>query len=161
MGKPKEGRDPAPGARKPCDTTAARVRLGPVGEIRVQASEFSGACYVHVREYMLGDDNEYHATQKGVAVPIERLAELLDAVKELRAAGDSDQLAAVVPLGNRREIRFSITAWKGTRKADIRVYLAVDGADDKVATKKGIRFNITLLAEIERGLEALDRGAGL
>jgi len=144
--------------KKPCDSTAARVRVSPIVEIRVQASEFDGMCYVHVREYILGDDNDYHATQKGVAAPIERLSQLLDAVKELRAAGETDGVVATLALGSRRAIRLSISSWKGTRKADMRVFMTVDGAEEMVATKKGIRCNLALLAEIERGLELLERG---
>jgi len=70
----------APGEGK-CNALAARLRMNAATEIRVVAQEYSGRCYLHIRQYFLGDDNEFRPTQKGVSLSIDKLGEVLDAVR--------------------------------------------------------------------------------
>jgi hypothetical protein len=139
-----------------CDVLAARLRLNHVEEIRVVAQSFNGRCYLHIREYVLGDDDEFTPTRKGVSIPISRLEEILDAVRELRSAPSEASVAATIPNGNSNEIRFSVSEWKGIRKADIRSFFKAHG-EQEFRPGKGVRFNLALLPELERGLELLDR----
>src|SRR6266513_2177893 len=107
----------APGKGK-CDALAARLRVNAATEIQVRAQEYSGHCYLHIRQYFLGDDNDFHPTQKGVSVPIENLDKVLEAVRALRELGSSPGIAAVVEKSAREEIRFSVVTWEGATKAD-------------------------------------------
>lgn len=140
-----------------CDFLAARLRITPALELRVLSQAFGSGCFVHVREFALTNDNEFVATQRGIAVPTTSLSALLDGVKELRSSSEEDGTVAALPLSGGREIRFSITRWQGTTKADIRQYYKSASTVEMLPTKKGIRLNLGLLAELERGIELLDR----
>src|SRR6266849_2744909 len=89
-----------------CNALAARLRINAAMEIRVVAQEYSGRCYLHIRQYFLGDDNEF---------------------------------------------RFCVVTWEGMTKADIRSYFSKDGMNER-QPGKGVRFNLALLVELERGL---------
>ncbi len=140
-----------------CDVVAARLKINAALELRVLAQEFQGKCYVHIREFALTNDNEFVATPKGVNMPAEKINLALDAVRELRDAGDNEGAVASIPAGNKRVIQFAITKWQGATKADLRLHFKKDGSDELIPTRKGIRLNLGLLPELERALEALDR----
>lgn len=146
-----------PSREGPCDFLSARLRVTPALEIRVLTQSFGGGCFVHVREFALTNDNEFVATQRGVAVPIDRLEALLDGVRELREAGEREGHVATICLSGGREVRLSVSKWQGITKGDIRQFFKNGKSDEILPTKKGIRLNLGLLAELERGLEALDR----
>src|SRR4051812_45439522 len=114
-----------------CGVIAGRLRINAATEIQVRAEEFSGRCYLHVRQYFLSDGNEFLPTQKGISLPIEKLELALDAVRELRALGDKPGTAAVVEKSNHEEIRFCVVSWQGNTKADIRSYFSRNTAEDK------------------------------
>ncbi len=114
---------------------------------------------MHVREFVLTRENVFVATPKGVSLPIERISDAIDAIQELRSAGtDRECTVAKIPLSGGREIRFGIALWQGAAKADIRLYFAPGDSDDRAPTRKGLRLNLALLAELEKGLAALERG---
>ncbi len=140
-----------------CDVVVARLKINAALELRVLAQTFQGGCHVHIREFALTNDNAFVATPKGVNFPAERLELALDAVRELREAGDSEGVVATIPAGNARAIRFAVTKWQGTTKADIRAHFSGKEPGEWVPTRKGTRFNLGLLAELERALEALER----
>jgi hypothetical protein len=139
------------------DVLAARVLLKPALELRVVAQSFNGRLYLHIREYALADTNEFVPTPRGISVPIEKLDEVLDAIRQLRESGDEIGIVSRVPLGAGREVHFAVTSWNGVTKADIRLYITTKTSDEPAPTRKGIRVNLTLLAEIERSLELLER----
>ena len=139
-----------------CNILAARLRINAATEVRVLSQEYSGRCYLHIRQYFLSDDNDFVPTQKGISIPIENLREVLDAVGELRGLGTNCGTAAVVPKSPREEIRFSVVSWEGMTKADVRSYFSKAGEAER-QPGKGVRLNLALLVELERGLEALDR----
>jgi hypothetical protein len=134
---------------------AARIRVNAATEIRVLSQPYKGKDYLHIRQFALGD-TDFVPTSKGVSLPIERLADTLSAVQELRAASSDPAVIAVVPKNSREEVRFSIATWAGATKADIRIYYQGSEGEDR-KPGKGVRFNLALLADMERGLEALDR----
>jgi hypothetical protein len=136
---------------------AARIRINAATELRVTSQVLNGKRLLHLREYFLNDENQYAPTAKGIAVGIDKLPDVLQAVNDLRASGNEEGVHATVAASRGNEIRFGITSWQGKTKADIRIHY--DGPDgQKLPTRKGIRINLTLLPEIERALEALDRG---
>lgn len=140
-----------------CDIVAARLKINAALELRVLAQQFQGNCHVHIREFALTNDNEFVATPKGVNMPAEKLELVLDAVRELRDAGDNEGVVATIPAGNGRAIRFAITKWQGATRADLRLHFNKDGSDNLIPTRKGVRLNLGLLPELERALELLDR----
>ena len=135
---------------------AARLRVNAANEVRVLMQRFEGKDYVHIRQYLLNDDDEYVPTSKGVSLPLGQLGELLDAVRELRGAGSEVGTAAVIEKNSREEIRLAVATWQGTVRADIRTFYG-SGEPSQRKPGKGVRFNLGLLAELERGLDALDR----
>jgi|SRR5688572_23080127 len=142
--------------KQPCDVVAARIRINAAVELRVTAQTHMGRCLLHVREYILGDTNEFVATQKGISLSIDKLDAVLEAVRELRGAGSTVGDHAIIQLGNGNEARFAIHSWQGATKADIRLYYKKAESGDMLPTKKGVRINLGLLGELERGLEALE-----
>jgi len=140
-----------------CDIVAARLKINAALELRVLAQRFEGLCHVHIREFALTNDNVFVATPKGVNIPVEKLDLALDAVRELRDAGDNEGVVATIPAGNGRAIQFAITKWQGTTKADLRLHFTKGGTEELLPTRKGVRLNLALLPELERALEALDR----
>jgi len=58
---------------KPCDFLAARLKINQLIELRVAAQSLNGRCLLHIREYVLGGENEHVPTGKGVTFPIEKL----------------------------------------------------------------------------------------
>jgi hypothetical protein len=136
---------------------AARLRLTPSSEVRVLAQTLNGTRLVHIREFVLTSDNEYVPTPKGVAFSVGKLGQALDLVGELRAAGPEDASYGAIQVARGGEIRFGISSWKGNTKADIRLYFHDSAKKEHNPTRKGIRMPLSLLADLERGLEALDR----
>jgi len=146
----------ASSTRGSCDVLAARLRVNAATEIRVLAQEYGGGCSVHIRQYYLGDGDQFLPTQKGVSLPIIKLDDVLDAVRELRDAQATPGTVAVVEKNAREEVRFAVATWEGTTKADIRTYFTKSGANER-QPGKGVRFNLGLLPDLERALETLDR----
>ena len=139
------------------DFVAARILVTPALEVRVLTQSFKGGLFVHLREFALTGANQFVATPKGVTLRAEKIGDVLDAVRELREAGDQEGVVARIPLPGGREVCFAITKWQGATKADIRVHFSNGDSNDLSPTKKGLRLNLALLPELERGLEALER----
>lgn len=71
---------PAP----PAASDRIRVHEKSRGEtINVYLGEYAGRKYLHIREWYLDKDGEEKPTKKGVAIPIEKVAELRTAIEEL------------------------------------------------------------------------------
>lgn len=145
-----------PAAGRKCDVLAARIRVNAATEIRVLAQTYSGRCHVHIRQYFLSDENDFKPTTKGISVPVEKVGAVLDAVSELRNAESTSGTVAVIEKSPREEIRFSVVTWEGATKADIRSFFLANGTAER-KPGRGIRLNLALLVELERGLEALER----
>src|SRR5688572_24039896 len=117
------------------DLLAARLRVNQAMEVRILAQTLNGNRLVHIREYVLSNENEFVPTPKGVAVSIEKLEAVLDGVRSLREAGTAPGVHAVVPASRGQEIRFSITSWQGATKADIRLYFQNATTKEHLPTK--------------------------
>lgn len=63
------------------------------------------------------------------------------------AAADSDNstTVAVIPKGERAELRVCVKAWKGRRVIDVRLWAAVQGEKDKRPSRKGVAFDASKL----------------
>lgn len=147
---------PVTKSRRDCDVLAARIAITPALELRILSQLFKEKCFLHIREYALTNDNAFVPTPRGVTVPLENLPPVLDAVRDLREASAVEGVVATVAGAGGNEIHFAISRWQGGLKADIRQYFQAP-TGELLPTKKGVRINIGLLLEIERGLEALDR----
>lgn len=65
------------------------IRKGPRQEIRFSVSTYRGRRFVDVRTFLADRERRLVPTRQGFTLPPERLGELEDAVRELRAAVDS------------------------------------------------------------------------
>src|SRR5262245_37748152 len=99
------------GGSETADVLAARLRINQALEVRIVAQTLDGRRFVHIREYVLSNDNEFVPTPKGIAVPAEKLDAVLDSVRELRSAGAASGVHSVLPASRGQEIRFSVTSW--------------------------------------------------
>lgn len=54
--------------------------------INVYIGEYAGKKYLHVREWYLDKDQTEKPTKKGVAIPVEKVELLLEAIKKLMAS---------------------------------------------------------------------------
>lgn len=52
-------------------------------KIYVYLGEYAGRTYLHVREWYLDKDGSEKPTKKGVAIPVEKVDELRDAINTL------------------------------------------------------------------------------
>jgi hypothetical protein len=51
--------------------------------INVYIGEYAGRKYLHIREWYLDKDQEEKPTKKGVAIPVEKVEQLRDAIDKL------------------------------------------------------------------------------
>lgn len=65
------------------------IREGPKQEIRISLSKFKGRTFADVRLFLCNRAGEVVPTRKGIAIPVERLAELEEAVLKLRNAAEN------------------------------------------------------------------------
>ena len=59
-------------------------------QVRASVRTYKGRQYADLRVYYHGDDNEYHPSRKGLTVSLDRLEDLEEAVRKLRAAVDQN-----------------------------------------------------------------------
>jgi len=94
--------------KQPCDVVAARIRINAAVELRVTAQTHMGRCLLHVREYILGDTNEFVATQKGISLSIDKLDAVLEAVwpgEKMLAEAANNRVYATVALLRKAGLR--------------------------------------------------------
>ena len=58
------------------------IDKGPAGRIHVRLSRFKDRDYLDIRNFYEADDGEWKPTRKGIAVPVDLYAELMQALKE-------------------------------------------------------------------------------
>lgn len=51
--------------------------------INVYIGEYAGKRYLHIREWYLDKDQSEKPTKKGVAIPLEKVEQLLEAIEKL------------------------------------------------------------------------------
>lgn len=56
-----------------------------------------------------------------------------------------------------QEVRVGIREFKGNDLVDIRTWTMTQGADEMVPTAKGVSINISLLTELRKSLEEVDK----
>ena len=54
--------------------------------INVYIGEYAGKRYLHIREWYLDKDQSEKPTKKGVAIPLEKVEQLLEAIEKLMPA---------------------------------------------------------------------------
>lgn len=54
--------------------------------INIYVDEYKGTKYLHIREWYVDKDQESKPSKKGVAIPLDKLDSLLDALKELKTS---------------------------------------------------------------------------
>ena len=63
----------------------ARVETGSTTDIRIRLSEWHGKHYADVRKFITSTADERSPTRKGVAIPVERLDDVINGLNEAKA----------------------------------------------------------------------------
>jgi hypothetical protein len=123
-------------------------------------SEFHGKTYVHLRTFVPSarEEGEWVRTEKGVAVPVERFAELRAAVHSLWDAMGTDVVAAHIPRNKREEIRVGLNEFHGGIYCYVRTYFRA--GEDWHPSKKGISVPTSRLEDLDTLLEEIAKKLG-
>src|SRR5438034_11411561 len=80
-----------------------------------EIGEFQGRRYVHIRTFVpsAAEEGEWIRTGKGVAIPVEKFAELRAAVTKLWDALGTDELIATIAKSQREEVRVGLNEFAG------------------------------------------------
>ena len=68
-----------------------------------------------------------------------------------------DQTVSVFPKNKFQEIRIGIREFKGNDLIDIRTWTMTQGSEEMVPTAKGVTMNISLLAELRKSLDSVEK----
>ena len=68
-----------------------------------------------------------------------------------------DKTVSVFPKNKFQEIRVGIREYKGNDLIDIRTWTLTQGSDDMVPTAKGVSINISLLGDLQKALNEVEK----
>ena len=68
-----------------------------------------------------------------------------------------DKTVAVFPKNKFQEVRVGIREFKGNDLVDIRTWTMTQGSNEMVPTAKGVTINISLLNQLKKGLEDVEK----
>jgi hypothetical protein len=68
-----------------------------------------------------------------------------------------DKTVAVFQKNKFQEIRIGIREFKGNDLVDIRIWTMTQGSEEMVPTAKGVTMNISLLPELKKSLESVEK----
>ena len=68
-----------------------------------------------------------------------------------------DKTVSVFKKNKFQEVRVGIREYKGNDLVDIRTWTMTQGSEEMVPTAKGVSINITLLTELRKSLEAVEK----
>jgi hypothetical protein len=104
------------------DATVAKLRKNASAEIWVCLRDYRDKQYVDVREYfLLADDRQWHPTKKGIMIPPDLLAQVIDGVEALGGVTDLETVARIRKSA-REEIQVAVRAFEGNRYGEIRIW---------------------------------------
>jgi hypothetical protein len=133
------------------DTLISRIRKNASEEIRVALGTFEGHELLSIRAYFRGLDG-FQPTKKGVAIGVNKLGELRDALTAVIQA-EAEGKTVVVRKNAAEEIRVYRSEYMGHLLMNIRVYFFRPGSEDGQPSPKGIAFNVSLTGEVIRAVE--------
>jgi hypothetical protein len=122
-------------------------------QISAEISEYRGKCYAHLRILVRSAavDGAWIRTAKGVALPIERLPELLEAVNLLREVAGERTVARLVT--GKDELRIGIKYFRTNQYLDVRTYYKA--GEEWRPTSKGVTAGVAHLSEFVELVKAL------
>ncbi len=68
-----------------------------------------------------------------------------------------DKTIAVFKKNKFQEIRVGVRAFKGNDLVDIRTWTMTQGTEEMVPTAKGVSINVSLLAELKKSLDEVEK----
>ena len=68
-----------------------------------------------------------------------------------------DKTVAVFQKNKFQEVRIGIREFKGNDLVDIRTWTMTQGSEEMVPTAKGVSINITLLPELRKALDVVEK----
>jgi hypothetical protein len=118
-----------------------------------EISLFRDRCYAHLRIYVpsAAVEGEWIRTNKGFAIPVERLPELVEAVRRLREVA-SERTVAKLDVG-REELRVAVRLYRDIQYIDARLYYR--GTTDWMPSAKGVTVGVAFLEDFVRLVEVL------
>lgn len=108
-------------------------------------NEHNGRLLVHVREMNASVTEAGWVHGRGVALEVDRIWELLDAVKRLEDVAAPDRVVGKIPVG-RDQIRIGVQSWRGDLYAYVRRFYP-DG-DDFKPTQQGVNIKTHLIEDL-------------
>lgn len=100
---------------------------------------WQGKDYFFLRVFIpvIGSE-ELTPTPKGINLPYGFIEEFTQGVRNFAEVMGGDQVVKTITKGENKEIRFSISSFKGQSLLDIREFIKPKGDGEPFATKKGI-----------------------
>lgn len=68
-----------------------------------------------------------------------------------------DKTIAVFKKNKFQEVRVGIREFKGNDLVDIRIWTMTQGSNEMVPTAKGVSINVSLLAELKKSLDEVEK----
>ncbi len=68
-----------------------------------------------------------------------------------------DKTISVFPKNKFQEVRIGIREYKGNDLIDIRTWTMTQGSEEMVPTAKGISINVSLLSDLKKALEDVEK----
>lgn len=123
--------------------------------INVYIGEYRGTKYLHIREWYMDKEQEEKPTKKGVALPIEKVETLREAMQRLAPGGGTLEERITVHEKARGEtINVYVGEYRGMRYLHIREWYVDNKDQAEKPTKKGIALPLDKLDGL---CEAIDR----
>ncbi|MBZ5497789.1 MAG: transcriptional coactivator p15/PC4 family protein [Acidobacteriia bacterium] len=134
------------------DIVIAKIRKNAASEIWVVAKGYAEKRTCDVREYFHpADSPEWLPTKKGVSIPLELLAQTIDAVEEMAGRKTVGQVCEL-PRGNKAKMRFAICEYQNHTYAEVRIYYNNGASDDDWKPGKGVTVPLAMLIPLVEAL---------
>jgi len=75
----------------------------------------------------------------------------------IKRGGEMDKTISVFKKNKFQEVRVGVREFKGNDLVDIRTWTMTQGSEEMVPTAKGVSINITLLPELKKALEDVEK----
>lgn len=126
----------------------AKIRKTAASEIWVTVKEYEGKISCDVREYFQqGTTPDWLPTKKGVSIPPSLLWPAVGAAEDLAGRNALGEVA-VLPRGERAQLRFAIREYNRHTYGDVRVYYRSTTESEEWKPGKGVTVPLPMLSQL-------------
>lgn len=121
-------------------------------------NEWRGETWIFVRIYVPSVDYEgaFIRTKKGVSLRAGRYLELKEAIEDLGNVFSPETVVAMLPKGERSQVRVGFNEYKGQRLIYVRNFVRLSQDDEEwTPTKKGVSVRVDQYPRLLEGIRAL------